>query len=42
MSLVFLDYSVACLALVPVRDEHREQVSGGRAEWSQWGTEKYL
>lgn len=40
MSLVFLDYSVACLALVPVRDEHREQVSGGRAEWSQWGTEK--
>lgn len=26
MSLVFLDCNVACLALVPVRDEHREQV----------------
>lgn len=42
MSLVFLDCSAACLALVPVRDKHSEQVLGGWAEWSQWGTEKYL
>lgn len=32
MSLVFLDCSVVCLALVPVRDKHSEEVLVGGVE----------